>query len=145
MKRDIHLIPISRQHHQMLMLAQLLKKNAPPYKGLPSDLAGKAHYALLKFKTLIKPHFQNEEDNLIAKLRNYDPDVEQLCQEILEEHQNLEESFEQIRQHHLSEDILDTLGKQLELHIRKEERVFFQMIQEKLKPEEMEKIGQNLI
>ncbi len=145
MKRDIHLIPISRQHHQMLMLAQLLKKNAPPYKGLPSDLVGKAHYALLKFKTLIKPHFQNEEDNLIAKLRNYDPDVEQLCQEILEEHQNLEESFEQIRQHHLSEDILDTLGKQLELHIRKEERVFFQMIQEKLKPEEMEKIGQNLI
>lgn len=144
MKRDINLIPISRQHHQMLILAQLLKKDAPPYKGLPTDLAGKAHYALLKFKTLIKPHFQNEESNLISKLRNYDLDIEQLCQELLEEHHSLEVLFEQIRQHQTTEESLDHLGHQLEQHIRKEERVFFQMIQERLKPEEMKEIGENL-
>lgn len=144
MKRNVNLIPISRQHHQMLLLAQLLKKDAPYYNGLPSDLAGKAHYALLKFKMLIKPHFEKEEAFLLPPLRNHDEDIEKLCEEILAEHQEIELVFEQIRQHEISEDILDKLGHLLEQHIRKEERVFFQLIQERISETKMDEIGKNL-
>ena len=42
MKRHEALAPLSREHHGTLILAQLLKKGAPVYKGLPDTDTGKA-------------------------------------------------------------------------------------------------------
>jgi hypothetical protein len=36
MKRHEALIPLSRDHHGTLILARLLRSDAPPYKGLPT-------------------------------------------------------------------------------------------------------------
>ena len=61
MKRHEALAPLSREHHSTLMLAQLLKKNAPVYKGLPTNAKDKAEYAFQQFETIIKNHFKQEE------------------------------------------------------------------------------------
>ena len=61
MKRHEALAPLSREHHNTLMLAQLLKKDAPVYKGLPANVKDKAVYALQQFEEMIKDHFQQEE------------------------------------------------------------------------------------
>ncbi|MEO7264876.1 MAG: hypothetical protein ABIW38_08185, partial [Ferruginibacter sp.] len=61
MKRHPSLISLSREHHGALILARLLQKNAPAYKGLPSDSNGKAVYALQFYKDELIQHFLQEE------------------------------------------------------------------------------------
>ena len=41
MKRHSSLVPYSQDHHKILVLAQVLKKDVPDYKGMPTDLKGK--------------------------------------------------------------------------------------------------------
>ena len=54
MKRHESLAPLSREHHEGLILAQLLKKGAPAYRGLPTDLAGKLSYAREMFERILE-------------------------------------------------------------------------------------------
>ena len=61
MKRYEAIAPLSRDHHASLILAQLLKKNAPAYAGLPGTVADKAKYAQEQFQHSIQKHFQQEE------------------------------------------------------------------------------------
>ena len=61
MKRHKALIPLSHDHHHGLLLPQLIKKNAPDYKGLPKDLEGKINYTLETYNSSLKNHFDDEE------------------------------------------------------------------------------------
>lgn len=144
MKRHPALIPISRQHHLMLLLAQLLKKNAPEYRGLPTTLEGKAKYAWELYETQIKGHFEVEEEKLIPFIKLKDAEIQKLIQEIKEEHQLLRNYFSQIQDQSYDANLLDTLGRLLENHIRKEERVFFQRLQALLDQETLEALKNHL-
>jgi hypothetical protein len=53
MKRHLSLQPLSREHHEALLLAQLLKKNAPAYKGLPLNEHEKIAYAVTFLKRIL--------------------------------------------------------------------------------------------
>ena len=53
MKRHPALIPLSREHHGALILARLIQKDAPPYKGLPLEINGKAVYAQEFYKNIL--------------------------------------------------------------------------------------------
>ncbi len=129
MKRHISLAPLSRQHHGALILAQLLKKNAPKYKGLPSDIAGKAAYAIKFYNIELLPHFAAEEI-ITQKIKGIHPKLDLLSKEILEEHKALKILFTSISNHADMATHLDSIGVELDNHIRKEERVFFPSIQE---------------
>ncbi len=61
MKRHEALIPLSREHHGALLLAQVLKSDVPDYKGMPTLPAEKAAYALETFTNTLQPHFKKEE------------------------------------------------------------------------------------
>lgn len=129
MKRHEALVPLSREHHDALILAQLLKKDAPDYKGLPTDEKGKVEYTLQMFNSKLKHHFA-VEDKLLAVAKHYHPSIAQLTEEIKNEHEQLTKMI-----HHLSKSNelivdLDALGNYLEQHVRKEERVLFPLIQE---------------
>ncbi|NJL13494.1 MAG: hemerythrin domain-containing protein [Microscillaceae bacterium] len=143
MKRHPHLIPLSREHHQGLLLAQLLKADAPPYPGLPTDLLGKIQYARQKYEQLLRPHFEKEETRLFARIPGHYPDLQALIATLQEEHAELHWLFGQL--HHpatIHPDALDHLGKLLEQHIRREERQFFQELQVSLTEAEMHELGQ---
>jgi hypothetical protein len=88
MKRHEALAPLSREHHSALILAQLLKKNAPAYKGLPTALDEKAAYALQMFTATLQLHFTNEEE-MLDKIRNIHTEIDKLSGEIFTEHQQL--------------------------------------------------------
>ena len=66
MKRHTALIPLSQDHHHGLLLAQLIKKNAPEYKGLPKDLIGKMNYTNDIYNTELEHHFEDEEKLCIS-------------------------------------------------------------------------------
>jgi iron-sulfur cluster repair protein YtfE (RIC family) len=129
MKRHESIKALSREHHGALILAQLLKKNAPPYKGLPVDPMGKEAYAMGFYRDELAKHFEKEEEVLLKKILGTDPRLDELSGEIIAEHAGLRALFETV---HGAGDLaghLHRLGVALEAHIRKEERIFFPLVE----------------
>lgn len=108
-------------------MARLLQKNAPVYNGLPADTAGKAIYALKFYNSELIKHFEEEEKILYLATGINGPLIF-LIQTILREHQELHAAFKLIPNHIDLSAHLDELGKALEIHIRKEERQLFPLI-----------------
>ncbi|MFT3946338.1 MAG: hemerythrin domain-containing protein [Agriterribacter sp.] len=129
MKRHAALLPLSREHHSALILAQLIKKDAPAYRGMPTDTQGKLNYAVAFFETDLIEHFYKEEI-ILEKVKHANVEIETLSKEIIAEHSALKNHFVQLKTAIDKIAALDELGKLLEAHIRKEERVLFPLIQE---------------
>ncbi len=129
MKRHESLAPLSREHHTALILARLLQKNAPLYKGLPTEVDEKAKYAFDIYKNSLKDHFSREE-KVLEIVKNIHPDIDRLSSEIIEEHSMLTIAFTALNKKKPLVEALDTLGIALETHIRKEERILFPLIQQ---------------
>lgn len=142
MKRHPALIPLSRDHQKGLMLAQLLKKNAPEYKGLPTDPIGKMNYAKELYKNELDRHFREEEEFVFPYLKDRSKYIDELVSEILSEHKILKSSILSLDDDDSLMDNMDKIGHLLESHIRKEERDLFERIPQVLKEEELEIIIQ---
>lgn len=143
MKRHPSLIPLSRDHHGALILARLLQKDAPPYKGLPSDTLGKAEYALKFYREELIEHFA-EEEKIIPIIHGINPELDQLMKEMEKEHLELHELFGSIDKHPDLAIHLDELGRTMEVHIRKEDRQIFPMIQDSCSEEVLNQIAETL-
>jgi iron-sulfur cluster repair protein YtfE (RIC family) len=137
MKRHKALILLSHDHHKGLLLAQLLKKNAPPYKGLPTDHAGKMNYAIEAFKSDLTIHFNDEEEILFPLLRNKSAEIDELINELLDEHKKIKDGILSLQHSNDIVQDLDKIGVMLEQHIRKEERILFQKAQSVLSEAEL--------
>jgi len=142
MKRHPALIHLSRDHQQGLMLAQLLKKNVPEYKGLPTDAVGKMNYAKDLYNNELDQHFKEEEEFVFPHLTNKSIEIDELVTEILSEHQILQNSIQTLEVNEELIENMDKIGYLLEAHIRKEERVLFEKIPKLLSEEELEIIKQ---
>jgi len=140
MKRHPSLAPLSREHHTALILAQLLKENAPEYKGLPVDTEGKIAYAVNIFKNSLQDHFAKEE-SVLEKIRKDDIELIKLAEEIKAEHLQLTQMFLGLESSTIPKQSMHELGITLEEHIRKEERVLFPMIESKCSETEFEEIS----
>ena len=143
MKRVEALAPLSREHHGTLILAQLLKKDAPVYNELPTEPWDKSKYAQEQFEAHIKNHFHKEEV-MLDKVKDCHPEVTVLAGEIKNEHQQLVELFSSLTN---STDLVNTLDKlavSLQDHIRKEERILFPLLQQHCSAEQLEEIHELL-
>ena len=140
MKRHPSLAHLSRDHHPALILSQLLKKDSPVYKGLPTGTKEKADYAFGFYKEELAEHFKKEELIVIRIVKGIRTELDQLGEELIAEHKKLRELFEEIKTSGDLINHLDLIGNILEQHIRKEERVFFPMIQEYCEEQLLEKI-----
>ncbi|HKK77503.1 MAG TPA: hemerythrin domain-containing protein [Saprospiraceae bacterium] len=129
LKRDPALIPLSREHHKGLILAQLLKSDVPNYKGLPDDIPGKVAFAKTEYEQRLKTHFEREESWLIPLCQGKNKNLREMAQRIHEEHNQIREKITQLNEQSTPE-TLDQLGRLIESHIRFEEREWFQALQE---------------
>ncbi len=128
MKRHPSLIPLSRQHHGALLLAQMLKIDAPDYKGMPGDARGKTKYALEFYTKELLPHFAAEEA-VFKKIKNVDTELDKHLEEVIEEHHSLRLLFEGLAGNAEDTSYQDVIGQVLEKHIRREDRELFPMIE----------------
>ena len=112
------------------MLAQLLKKNAPAYKGLPADARGKIRYALALYASLLQPHMALEEKRVYPFAAERSARLAGMVEGLQAEHRQIERLFSQLQAGQPNLELLDELGYLLERHIRTEERVFFQELQQ---------------
>lgn len=139
MKRHEVLIPISKRHHDALMVAQLWKKNAPPYPGLPLDTQGKFRYGM--------SHLSNRVMEAISGLRC----ISDVLMDMELEFTHLftiQESGQEIARNfsHLKADaeLMHSFALKLETYVRLVEREFFSELQEKLSQEEFAQLYENL-
>ena len=139
MKRHEAIAPLSRDHHTSLILAQLLKKNAPAYKGLPDTIAEKATYAQELFQDSIQKHFEQEEA-MLDLVKHCDAELTSITKEIKTEHKDLTVLFHSLERATDLTGTLDTLGIALEKHIRKEERILFPLLQLHCSDEQFQQI-----
>ena len=82
MKRHKSLYPLSHDHHQGLILAQLIKKNAPKYKNLPDTIDGKTEYTINFYNVELVKHFRHEEEILFAAAKGKNENIDSLITEI---------------------------------------------------------------
>jgi iron-sulfur cluster repair protein YtfE (RIC family) len=137
MKRHPALIPLSQDHYHGLLLAQLLKRNAPEYHGLPKDLLGKMNFAKEMFHKELEHHFRDEEELVFPYLKSKDVELDNLISEILSEHKILKEKILSLNDNPNLVYQLDEIGNILSEHIRKEERGLFEKAQTILNDEEL--------
>ena len=143
MKRHPALIPLSREHHGALILARLLQKDAPVYKGLPTDIQGKAEYAYKFYQEELVKHFEDEE-RVLKLVTGVESNLDLMIKTIYREHQELHKLFQSINNHPDLINHLDQIGKTLETHIRKEERELFPLMQETCNEDLMIKVDKSL-
>ena len=139
MKRVEAFAPLSRDHHGTLILAQLLKRNAPVFRGLPVNTLGKVAYAQQQFETHIKKHFQQEE-TILEMVKGCKEKIEVIAEEIKNEHQHLSLLFDSLNAARDIEQAMNTLAVKLEDHIRKEERILFPLLQQYCSEELLQEI-----
>jgi len=139
MKRHEAIAPLSRDHHGSLILAQLLKKNAPVYKDLPGTTGDKAKYAQELFQNSIQKHFEQEEAMLDLAGDCHD-EIKTISSEIKAEHRQLTALFHSLETATDLKNTMDTLGIALEKHIRKEERILFPLLQLHCSEEQLQEI-----
>jgi iron-sulfur cluster repair protein YtfE (RIC family) len=141
MKRHQSLLCISREHHTALLLAQVLKKDTPPFKGMPVKVPDKVEYLKARYHADLSIHFNTEEKILFPFLNGKNKLIDELIDDLINDHSRLAEKISLLDTSDNHEQLLDETGHLLECHIRKEERVLFQKIQEVLSEEELIELG----
>ena len=118
-KRHKALHGLSKEHHQGLMLCFKIRH------GIKLGVAGERikKYCEWFWEAHLVPHFKEEEQFVFPVLGKADPLVERA----LQEHQHLEALFQQSQDDY---DYLRKIEKDLEAHIRFEERVLFNKLQD---------------
>jgi len=144
MKRHPALHPLSHDHHQGLILAQQLKKDAPQYKGMHSTIEEKKNYTISFYNNYLKKHFHEEEDILFPLAKNRSSEVDVMINEIVDEHRKMKNLVNELEKTTELENVLDELGWLLEKHIRKEERMLFVEIEKMLSEDELNIISTKL-
>ncbi|HEX2866631.1 MAG TPA: hemerythrin domain-containing protein [Ignavibacteriales bacterium] len=146
MPRSKSLVPLSHDHHHALKLAQMLRKDSPPLESIPESPVEKARRAAQFYESDLVVHFNAEENVLYPFVKRRDAHLDRLFNEILEEHRQIKKQVEALLEEggNPIEEKLDTLGRLIDSHVRKEERELFPRIQEVFSEDELNKLSGKL-
>lgn len=146
LKRHAALVGLSREHHLVLQLARAIQRGCSPTLAatLPADPRERRLYVLHRYTREIGPHFDEEDSLLAAAFAHCDPVLNAVAIEIDAEHALLRSLFHALRRPDLGaetiEAVLDRIGRELEAHVRREERVLFTRLQEMLSPSDLNEL-----
>ena len=131
MLRDKSLIPLSHQHQRALALCVRIDRAQP----IPeADFEAWQAEIEQHFEQEIRVHFAVEESVLFPAARGL-PELSPMVGDLIAEHASLRESFYQAGARRMSEESLLAFAQQLSTHIRKEERLLFEGLQELMSAE----------
>ena len=137
MLRDPNLVPLSRQHQHALALCVRIRR-----AKLASTREARAWQSEIEqhFEIEIRHHFGAEEAFVFPVAKQL-TDLAALVEELLAEHAQLRADFEAAKARTLDGPGVRRFAEALSEHIRKEERLLFEKMQQELSAEEMERIG----
>jgi iron-sulfur cluster repair protein YtfE (RIC family) len=134
-RRHPSLVSLSHDHHHGLALALRLRR------GLEQAPAVERFY-----ESDLRPHFRTEEEVVFPLVLRDLPDAAPLVGRLVEQHREMERIVAEIGRlqgQDLAER-LAALGAILDRHIRIEERELFEMLQERLAPEALDRLGEQI-
>lgn len=132
-KRHESLQPLSRHHMEGLFVALKLSRAGTEESRISTEQI--VRDAKDFWVNGGEQHFREEEEILLPAYSEYGDINEPVIVEMLLEHVQLRAYMNKLLNDELTEEDMRELGKQLEQHIRKEERIIFPMM-EKAFPEE---------
>ena len=148
MKRHPGLIPLSRDHHQALVLARrlILGRSTNPRAGWPPDRRQQVERVIQFHTTVLRPHFEAEEAHLFPVVVELLPGAAELVGQLLDEHDAMRTRIRDLTRDPTTDLAvrLPSLGRLLEAHIRREERVLFETMQREMDQAELAAIGARL-
>jgi hemerythrin-like domain-containing protein len=141
MLRDKNLVPLSRQHQHALALCVRLNRalEADLDAGEVDAEAWQAEIAQ-QFEQEICFHFAAEEQEVFPRAAHF-PELRDLVQELLAEHETLRGLFARAAARDLDLLGLAEITEKLAEHIRKEERQLFEAMQGRMSAEKMSALG----
>ena len=143
-KRNTALDTLFRDHHNGLITARLIKKNSPENPNLPKTIEGKRDYVIRFYQDELIRHFLNEEKILFPAVKGKASEIDNIILELTDDHRKIENLIDVLLTGKNVENILNILGVTLEVHIIKEEKILFKIIQVILSKEELNNIGEIL-
>lgn len=150
MKRHRSLIPISREHHEGLLLATRLQQGRNALLRLWShDLSWQAAYVVRYLGEHLDRHFKIEEDILFAAASEYLGAEQSMIQELQEQHAELRALAAELSEparlgEKKLECTLTRFGQLLEQHIRTEERTFFPICEAQIPGDVLDRVGNRI-
>lgn len=134
MKRHPALVPLSEDHHHTLVRARELREAA----GADEDARAAAATRFLRHYGLhVVRHFREEEELVFPLLPLQPPELDR----VLAEHQRIRALARRLRDGDREASTLAELGTLLEEHVRLEERVVFELVQEHASEEALATLG----
>ena len=148
MKRHPGLAPLSRDHHHALVLAQrlILGRSTNPRADWPTDRRQQVERVIRFFTTDLRPHFEAEETDLFPVVVEHLPGAADLVSQLLGDHTAMRSQILDLERDPTSDlDVrLPALGRLLETHIHREERVLFETMQREMDRAALATIGERL-
>ena len=148
MKRHAGLIPLSHDHHDALVLAQglILGRSRAPRSDWPTAPRAQVNRVVAFFAHTLRSHFEIEEAHLFPAVVTHLPGEAALVAQLLDEHDAIQTRIRNLDRNPTTDlDVrLPSLGRLLEAHVRREERVLFETMQREMKPADLEALGTRL-
>ncbi len=141
MLRDQNLVALSRQHQHALALCVRIDRASPIQE---SNLAAWQAEMAQQFEAEIKIHFAAEEHIVFPAARSF-VELNPLVDDLVGEHALLKACFAKAESRQMRPEEIAEFSQKLSGHIRKEERRLFERLQQLLPPEEMARVGRELI
>jgi hypothetical protein len=145
LKRHAALIPLSRDHHFALMHALDLRRAAEAPLRAGRGATSVAEGFLAYFQEELIGHLADEEESLLPLTAAVCP---REAERLMAEHEDLRERVAVLRQE-LQDGIdprrtMKAIGDVLHDHVRFEERLFFERLQEGLSADQLEAVGKSI-
>jgi len=125
MKRSPELIPLSKEHHESLVLAKKCQRTAAG--GNHDDIEQLCQQITRTFPDKWEQHFRCEETGIFTLAEIHGGEMATLCQQLKEEHDRLRDIYRTMKGGDCSG--LEAFGELLQTHTRKEERELFPLIE----------------
>ena len=145
MKRHASLVPLSRDHHHGLVMAQrlILGRSTNPRADWPADPGQQAARLVEFFETELRPHFEVEEAHVFPAAARDLHDGASRTRALVAEHETMRrmvrglvaDPTSRLRQR------LTAFGELLKGHIHTEERILFEQMQGACDAQVLEMLG----
>lgn len=142
MKRDPALVRLSWDHHHGLVMARRIASEVPEATG--EELSALYADLVTFWAAGLLPHFRAEGECMLARLVRHVSPGHASIQRLHADHLEMEALAATMRDTESVDDRREALlafGRTLHDHIRWEERELFELVQENLDPEEMQRLG----
>ena len=145
MKRHPSLVPLSRDHHHGLVMAQrlILGRSTNPRADWPADRARQAARLIDFFETDLRPHFEAEEAHVFPAANGSLAEGADRTRALVAEHETMRAMIRDLVADPTSalEERLTAFGELLRAHIHTEERILFEQMQAACDEEVLETLG----